>query len=183
MLNKLIEDNYDNILIHANRITRKRNRHQSKALINETYLMLSEKELTPEQASSIKYFVKTMFYMYRGERSRYSKAERVNSIYLDYDPGNEDWTSIELILDENEDTKDEIVNLSHLGKEKAIKYVELMQLKETLPPHEKEIFSLHFEHEQSSRDIAKKVSSETGWDISHMTYNKLINQVKDKIKR
>lgn len=181
MLAKLIEDNYKQILVCATNITRRKDRHQAKALINEAYITASSKDLTGKEEHFVKWFTKMMHFIYIDKNTKYNKGERLSEIHLEYDPGNEDWKEIELVLDTNDETIDTIINLSHLGKDKAIKYTELMQFKNSLPPHEKEIFSLHFEQGLSSRSIAKLMKFETGYEMNYVRYNEMINKVKAKI--
>lgn len=182
MLAKLVEDNYKQILDNAINITRRKNYQQAKALINEAYLTLSEKDLTTKKEFFVEYYTATMYNLYIGERSSYNKNERVSTIPIEYEQVNDDWKQIEILLDEaNEATIEAICNLSHLGKEKAIKYVELMQFKDRLAPHLKEIFSLHFEQGLSSRKIAEVMESETGYKMEFKSYNRMINEVKQKL--
>lgn len=183
MLSELVKHNYNEILLRAIRITRRRNRRQAEALINEAYLTLSGKDEVPDDNQRfIEHFAKTMKFLYIGGRSSYNKAEKPSPNYLEYDPGNDDWKDIELMTEGiNDQTKDAILNLSHLTYDKALKYSDLMQFKNILPPHEKEIFDLHFEKGLSCRDIVKLMEIETGWKMGKTRINEMIQEVKRKI--
>jgi RNA polymerase sigma factor (sigma-70 family) len=182
MLAQLVERNYKNILPVAKRITGRDCYRQATALISETYLTVSEKNKEYKSDEHfVKSFSKTMYFLFKGKRSTYNKAEGLSKVHLEYDPGNEDWKEIEIILDGNEQTKDLVMNLSHLKTEDAIEYVKLMQFKEQLPPHEKEIFCLHFENRMSGREIARLMETETGFKMSYVRYNEMIKGIKNKL--
>jgi RNA polymerase sigma factor (sigma-70 family) len=181
MISQLLNNNYKEILKAAKNITRRRNYQQAPALINETYLFLHDKETPKINNEFVKYFTKTMHYLYIGERSTYNKAEKLSKVYLEYDPGNDDWKDIEVNIEINKETLDTLLNLSHLKNTDAIKYANVMQLKETLPPHEREIFELHFDKGLSGRQIAKIMELETGWKMSYVRYNEMIKKVKLKL--
>ena len=183
MLSELLENNYKVILKAARNITQRRGQHQAPALINETYLKVFEKNDYPtDDKNFIGHYVKTMHYLYLGKRSSYNKAEHKEHIPLVYDPGNEDWKLIEIEAEgTNKETKDTMLAVSNLTTDKAIRYVGVMEIKESLPPHEKEIFDLHFEKGMSSRQIAKHMEVETGWKMSYARFNEMINKVKSKL--
>lgn len=183
MLNELLENNYKEILKAAVNITRRRDRHQAKALINETFLKVFEKDNYPTNNTEfIGHYVKTMYFLYKGERSSYNKAETSKHITLEFDPGNEDWKHIELDAENiNKETKDTMLAASNLTTDKAIRYVKILEIKDSLPPHEKEIFSLHYEQGLSSRQIALHMEKETGWKMSYVRFNEMINKVKAKL--
>jgi RNA polymerase sigma factor (sigma-70 family) len=183
MLNELVQNNYNEILTAAINITRRRNRHQAKALINETYLKLFEKNEYPkENQDFVKVYVKTMHYLYMGERSTYNKAETSKHITLEYDPGSEDWRDIEVNAEGvNEETKDTMLAASNLTTDKAVRYIKVLECKDQLAPHERELFTLHFELGMGSRKIAKQLSTSFGWKTGHTNINKMINKIKEKL--
>lgn len=101
---------------------------------------------------------------------------------------------IELIIDENalkeieiqtEGTNDftkELIEISsNLGKEKTLKYIELVEFKRTLPSHEAILFELYFEKQMSTREIATEYSMGPN-KINYQSINKMINIIKQKIE-
>jgi hypothetical protein len=183
MFAKMLTDNYQQIYVAAKRITQRNNQRNPKELISETYLVLEPKGIVPNNnIEFVMYFSKAMKYVYLGERSEYNKGVKPSDHFIEYDYGNDDWKQIELQAETTDtNTKDLIDNISHLTKEKAFKYIDLMYSKQTLSPSESELFKLHFEHGLSSRDIAKLLEEETGWKLSYGTFNRLINTMKTKL--
>ena len=182
MLSKLVEDNYKDILLAATRITRRTNVKQNKALINETYLALHGKKIPTDNIGFLMYFNRTMKIIHIDQRSTYNKHEKVNSVEHIYEQINEEWKEIEIQTEQtNESTKELIKELSYLSEEKAVQYLEVMDFKKGLPPNEREIFDLHYEKGLSSREIAKLMEEETGWKMSYVRYNEMINKVKKKL--
>ena len=182
MLNKLVIDNYKELKEAANNITRRRDRNQSNELINETYLTLFNKVVPETNAIFVKWFTKSMKYIYIDKYSSFRKATDQKESSLTYDTGNSDWKDIELGAEQiNEKTKGIITGLSHLTNDKALKYVELLEFKESLPPHERELFELHFEKGLSGRKISKLMEKETGFKMSYVRYNEMIKVIKNKI--
>jgi len=182
MYQRMVEINYKDIKLCAQRITQRNPRRDSEELINETYIWLSDKWTPEDKEEFLKYFVKTMKLLYIGERSPYGKAVRMKETYLEYDPGNSDWKKIEEIyFDEiNEQTKETLNNLSHLTQDKAIKYADVMMFKNRLSPHEKELFELHFVEGVSARQIAKDISKDLGYKTSYQNFVRMINEIKKK---
>lgn len=87
-----------------------------------------------------------------------------------------------LILSEgvNDFTKEIIEISSSLGKTKTLKYIELIEFKRTLQPHESILFELYFEKDLSTRDISKMYSDETH-KLNYQSVNRMINVIKTKI--
>jgi DNA-directed RNA polymerase specialized sigma24 family protein len=180
MLSKLVEDNYKQLLINAKHITRRNPRHQAEALISEAYIKLANKEVKEE--GFVKVFTKTMHYLYIGTRSTFNKAEKLSPLHLTFDNGNDDWKQIELVLDNVSDGTRELINeLSHLKEQDAVDYVDLMCFKHQLPPHLKEIFSLHYEQGLGCRKIAQLMEEETGYKMSYMGYHRMIMELNNKL--
>ena len=180
MLSKLVENNYKNILECANLITRRRNPHHSKDLINETYLLMDSLEYPKQDVDFVKFFVKSMHFLYIGERSSFNKKFKVKDQELKFDVRDTDLLDID-VEQTNEETIEAIKHLSHLTKEDVILYTSLMIFKEQLPPHERELFELRFENGLSSREIADLMEKETGYKMSYVRYNEMINKIKYKI--
>ena len=182
MFSELVKNNYNEILLAAKKITRRRDYRQARELINQTYIYLHKIDLPKDNKGFISVFVDRMNIEYKGTKSSFNKVVSIKEASLTYDPGSEDWKQIEIDCEGlNEETKDKLTALSHLDKEDARGYVKLMEFKESLPPHERELFSLHFEQKMSSRQIAERMEKDTGWKMSYVRYNEMINNIKRKL--
>lgn len=183
MLSKLLENNYKEILVIAKRITQRNPRKEAKELISEVYLFIHEKDMNfKNDKEFIFYFAKVMKFMYIGIRSNYNKNTKLSNCHLEYDPGNDDWKQIEIDAEGiNQETKDMMSELSHLSIRDVTKYAELMDFKRTLPPHEKQLFEWYFEGGYSTRFISNILEKETGWGMSYVRFNEMINVLKSKI--
>lgn len=181
MLNELFEYNYVRIRQAAKNIVRKSGQ-EADQLINETFLNIAEKKDYPKDKDIFfYYYLKFMRYMNIGERSQYSKCLDSKHLEIKIDPSDDSWESIEMGAEQiNEETKDLLLNLTHLNKDKAVRYAKVMEVKETLAPHEAEIYDLHFDKGLSSRKIAELLETESGWKTSYVRINEFINQVKGK---
>lgn len=183
MLSKLMQDNYKEIQKAAVLITRRMGTSPHE-LINESYLTLSTKDYPKDNEGFVKYVTQIMKYQSMSPRSSFNKANRIG-IEVKFEPINEEYKDIELIIDDvSEYTKETIEGLSHLTKEKINKYIQALEFKESLAPHEKTLFELHFEDGLSSRKIAEWMSKEFGIfeGGSYVRYNEMINQIKTKLK-
>lgn len=188
MLNKLLTDNYKEILIAAKRITRKRDVKLAPVLINETFLHIAEEKKTypTDNIGFVMYYSRYMKLMFLGERSRFSKAERFKELEIIevYEP--EDETALnEMDLNSeeiNEATRDVLDNLSHLRISRLNRYMDVVEFEHSLPSHLKDIFDMHYRHGMSSRDIARNMEIWSGYKMDYRFYNGLINEVKQLIK-
>lgn len=197
MLNKLLEDNYKEILTVATRITRKKDRHIATELINETFLQIAErnKVIPTDNIGFVMYFSKYMKLMFMGERSSFNRNINGKEVltesetYLDFknelkaliDTDAE--LEIELGAEEtNEVTKDLLSNLSHMTYERVKRYAEVIEFRVSLPPWEKELFDMHFELGLSSRQIADLMKEETGYEMHPQRCKLMIKEIKNKIK-
>lgn len=118
--------------------------------------------------------------------SNFNKATRINSIdYGDFDvPDQDALNNIQLAVEEtNEATKELIEVSSGMKKDRVLKYVQVVEFKNALPPHEKELFELHFNNQLSSRKISEKLLQETGLKMNYQNINKMVNGLKQKINQ
>jgi len=178
---ELLTNNYKEILTCARRIIRRRDYTLAEELISETYLALHEKEVPNTGLEFIKYFVTSMKLMTMSPRTSFNKIQRPSGVPLEYDLGNDDYKQIFTDIDaigKSESTKELMTELSHLTKENAIKYVEVMEYKDTLAPWDRELFEMNIEKGLSGRKIVKLKELESGTKMSYKTYNNRIKQIK-----
>jgi len=181
VIGKFLENNYKEVLICAKRIVRRMN-YNAEELISETYLEVHEKNpyLTTDR-DFVKWFTWSMKLSAMSKRSNFNKSQRLCGVELQFDPGNEDWQNIYTEIDasgKSEGTKELMIELSHLTKDKAIQYVEVMEYKDSLAPWDRELFELNIEKGLSGRKIVKIKEMESGTKMSYKTYNNRIKQIK-----
>lgn len=80
----------------------------------------------------------------------------------------------------NDQTKEIIEISSSLGKTKTLKYIEIIEFKNSLPAHEVILFELYFEQNLSTRDISEMYSDEMH-KISHLSTWQMIKIIKEKL--
>jgi len=162
MLAFLLTETYPQIYINAKNIAKKP--AIAKELINVTYIHIQQKNKeipqTPEEF--IKYYTKYMHFMFIG------KYSEMNTFRL------------------SQYIEGEIVDVSEnfnpsVQKEEDEQIKKIAIFKKSLFPHEKELFELVIEKGVSVRKIAKLLSKETGYDISHVLIFRLVTQLKQKI--
>lgn len=209
-LAKLFTNNYDYLNTVAKRITRSRDQRMAPDLLNSTYLVMHEKGCPEFKTDEdfIKWFCKCMknyFQWPNSDFNRYYKEDavsidcqfRVNNEVLGDDRISEQKASnrideaivdqgalrdIELYVEQANDFTKELIEISSsLGKNKTLKYIELVEFKQGLPPHESILFELYFEKELSTRKIADLYSIE-GNVMNYQSVNLMVNAIKSKIK-
>lgn len=89
--------------------------------------------------------------------------------------------NIEVSVEQANDFTKELIEISSsLGKNKTLKYIELVEFKRTLPAHQAILFELYFEKELSTRKIADLYSIE-GNTMNYQSVNIMVNEIKSKI--
>ena len=183
MISTLLNNNYSDILSVARNITRRKGVHRAKDLITSTYIRIHNKEVPTNDKEFIKFFCKCMYLDHLCKWSEFNKLFETKDSVLEYDPGNEDWKNIEINAEYTSlDNQDGISELSHLNKEKAIKYSEVMIFKYNLPPHEQELFTLYFEEGLSGAAISTIIENETGYKTNSKRFDRMIRVIKNKIE-
>lgn len=184
MISNLLSDNYNEIEVVAKRIT---GNHRSTAheIINQTFIELSKKECPDNKHEFVKWFSRSMAMSYKCKNSAYNYSKTKETL-LDYSPEIIDTDSlneIEIGIESiNQATKELIEVSSSMRKDRVITYINILELKKSLPPHEKYLFELYFENGLSTRDIAKQESEISGYNIGYQRINNMINVIKAKIK-
>jgi hypothetical protein len=178
----------------AKRITRCKDYRMAPDLISETYKCVNELKHPQDNEEFVKWFSKCMKNYFQWPNSSFNKlySSKESSLcnpciginVVRYEPVDEDaQASIEIYVEETSDQTKELLEMSSsIGKIKALKYVELLEFKRTLPAHENILFDLYFEKEQSTREIAKLYSSPIH-KMNYQSVNRMINVIKEKIKR
>lgn len=197
-LRDLFTYNYDYLNTVAQRITRKRDYRQAPELLSTTYLTIHEKAkagtiLIPgENDEFVKWFCKCMKNYYRWPNSNFNKTHSRDNIVCHIDTYYEERASdflvdedalrdIEIQTEETNDLTKELIDISSsLGRDKTLRYIEVIEFKRTLESHESILFELYFEKEMSTREIAKEYSMEFN-TINYQSINKMINIIKTKI--
>ncbi len=181
-------------------ITRKRNVKLAPELISETYIFAHSKEYPADNKQFIKWFGTAMNNIYYWPNSSFNKIYKLDfyekqrkSIYeakhnetqhtpipsredLDCIP---DQTDVHISLEETNQTTKELIECSTgMRKERVIKYIRCLELKNSLPLHERYIFDLYFEHNLSARTIEDMLDG----DVQYRTINDAIKSIKLKIK-
>lgn len=172
--NDIFNRNYKELLIVANRITRRKNRNLSTELISETYLQLIIKEYPLDNLEFVKWFSKSMRSLYVWENSPFNNIYRLdveNKLLRQnqYRKPNDIITPRHACLDNltNEDVKKELdPNIISI-------------FKKSLPLHERYTFELYYEHNLSTRQISKELN----YEITYLTINEFVNNIKTKIKK
>lgn len=209
-LAELFTNNYEYLNTVAKRITRCKDHRMAPDLLNSTYLVVHEKHekgmYIPETDEDfVKWFSKCMKNYFVWPNSEfnetYSPKEelKIDASFAHYDSfRNKDDTerqsvpillvdqdalrNIEVSVEQANDFTKELIEISSsLGKIKTLQYIELIEFKRTLPPHEAILFELYFEKELSTRKIAELYSD----DLNIMNYqsvNQMVNTIKSKIE-
>lgn len=90
--------------------------------------------------------------------------------------------NIEINAEQTNDFTKELFEISSsMGREKTLKYIEVIEFKRSLPPHENILFDLYFEKELSTRGISSMYSDQVN-KLSRISVNRMINKIKTKIK-
>ena len=187
MLNELLSKNHKYIQHCARNICRVKNEMMADDLISETYLKITNWDSIPLNSEEfIKVFVTQMKWEFNGKRSRFNKlynGKELEILEHHQAEDNESLNNIYLNCERtNQQTKELIEVVSHLNKSMAENYVNLVVFKESLPGWDKVIFHQYFELGMSSRDIAKGLTDLVGYESNYQNINKLINEVKAKIR-
>lgn len=205
-LDEAVNKNFGYLTIVAKRITQSKNVRMASDLVSETYLALSEKVIPEDNDEFIKWFSKSMKNQFRWSKSEFNKIYQPKEFttldkhshhnqnqqkHLD---GGYINSFNDLIVDEdaqrniylqceqtNDFTKELFEISSSLGRAKTLKYIELIEFKRSLPPHESVLFDLYFQKELSTRNISSMYSDEYN-KLSRISVNKMVNKIKDKIK-
>jgi len=184
VLSELVKNNYKEILDAAKNITRRNNYQYAKDLINDAYILISEKNYPKDNQGFIQFYTTVMYNMNRGERSSFRKAIKPLGVELKIDVPSNDHKSIETLAEiTNENTKELINELSHLTREKAIKFSAALEFKDSLSPHQRTLFEYCYEQELSVRDIADKMEIDHGQKMSHMRIWRMVNEIKSELNK
>jgi hypothetical protein len=90
---------------------------------------------------------------------------------------------IEILAEgKNERTNELIDIISSMSQIKAAKYIDVIEFERSLPEVEKILFDLYFRKCLSTRGISKMYSDGSAYKINHKSINKMINNIKTKIK-
>lgn len=68
-----------------------------------------------------------------------------------------------------------------MKKDRVLKYISVLEFKNSLPLHERYIFDLYYNNRMSSRKIAEALSKED-YPIHFKSINSMVNSIKAKIK-
>ena len=126
-----------------------------KELINETYIAIHHIAPPDNNQGFIKWFSKCMGNTHRWQNSVFNKAIKIHANLYGYD-----------VIDEQEPEP-----------------INPISIKESLEMHERELFSLHFEHNLSAKKIAKLLEQENGTEENYQSYQRMINTMKTKINK
>jgi hypothetical protein len=126
-----------------------------KELINETYIAIHHITPPDNNQGFVKWYCKCMGNINKWQNSSFNQAIKINAINFTID-----------VAEQNEP---EQIN-PHL-------------IKETLAMHERELFSLHYEHNLSAKKIALLLEKENQTKESYQSYQRLINIMKTKIHK
>lgn len=195
-LSELFTYNYTYLNTVAKRITRCKNVHMAADLLNDTYLVIHEKQeaglKVPENNDEfVKWFSKCMSNYFKWPNSSFNKLfNSKESLTIDngYFQRNDErlidqdaLRDIEILVEDTNDFTKELFEISSsMGAIKTLKYIELVEFKRTLPSHEKILFELYYEKELSTRDIATLYSSPVH-KMNYQSVNNMVNKIKDKI--
>jgi RNA polymerase sigma factor (sigma-70 family) len=187
-LSELFTNNYEYLNTVAKRITRCKNVRMAPDLLSETYINLSNKEthVPDDNEEFVKFFCKCMKNYFIWPNSSFNKLYESEAVELDdfklarlTDP--EAQREIEISVEQTNDFTKEIIEISSsMGKAKTLKYIELVEFKRDLPPHEQILFELYFEKELSTRKIASMYSDEAH-KMNYQSINQFVNVIKRKI--
>lgn len=110
--------------------------------------------------------------------SKQTSSNRYDESIIDEDA----LRDIEIQVEQANDFTKELIEISSsLGKQKTLKYIELVEFKRSLELHERELFIMYFEHGLSTRKIAQMYSM-TENIMNYQSVNIMVNQIKSKIK-
>lgn len=198
-LRELYADNYEYLEVVAKRITRAKNVRMAHDLISETYINLASKETEypKDKDGFVKWFSTCMKNYFEWPNSSFNKLiysseclsldadhklDESGNLFVDLVIDEDALNDIELGVEEtNEATKELIEVSSSLGKDKTLKFIQAIEFKKTLRPHEIILFELYYENELSTRTIAEMYSYGEH-RINYQSINKMINIIKLKIK-
>ena len=121
-------------------------------------------------------------YNYDFKKDNFSGAVDENPEGIEGIADNDALRNIEISVEQANDFTRELIEISsNLGRDKTLRYIELVDFKRTLPAHELILFELYFEKEMSTRQIAKEYSMECN-EINYQSINRLVNVIKSKLK-
>lgn len=187
MLANLYRENHKELHKIAQRITRRKNINLANELINETYIELVRKEkIAPKnQLEFIKWFSKAMKNIYIWRDSGFNKAIRIQAAenfeleLID----NEALKDIDFSVEKtNEATKELMQISSGMAKDRALRYIQVLEFKSRLPLHERYLFEIYFERGLSCRKISELEKQISGENIDYQVINIMVNSIKNKIK-
>lgn len=208
-LGQLFANNSEYLTTVAKRITRHKNVKMAPDLVSETYLNLHDKDTVFPQDNEefVKWFSKCMKnYFSWGNSSFNTLYQPKESLTIDSQFRTEtkgvkylaEQTKCdrfdELIVDEcamrnieiqveqtNSFTKELLEISTSIGKNKTLKYLEVIEFKRSLPAHEATLFDLYFKHNLSTRDISEMYSDGVN-NLSRISVNNMVNVIKSKLK-
>lgn len=183
---ELFNRNYKDILLRAKRITQRDNRRLAPDLINETYIVLHDKQTKHPTVDFefIKWYAKCMKNYYVWQNSTFNKHNRVKDSVELNESHLIDTTDLDLeIAFTTEETKELISISSGMKQDRLLTYLQVIEFKETLPLHERYIFELYFENGLSARAMAEQLTKETGYVYNWQRLNVMVNSIKTKIKQ
>lgn len=186
MLANLFSENHKEIYKVAKRITNRRDYKLAGDLVNETYLHLNIKQVPvpPNGDEFIKWFCKTMKNLYIWPNSNFNKSFKIQAIDNEIDIiDSSAFNQINISVEEtNEATKELISVSSSMPKDRMLKYIHLLEFKNSLPLHERYLFEIYYEKGLSCRDISKMESQISGQEINYQSINIMVNSIKKKLK-
>lgn len=194
-LDTMLNKHYKYMVVVSNRIVQRNRKYKNEHmdLISEVTEFLYSKLHDPyimEAIDDDKKFIhltsKTMRNFKHWSNSTHNKSMRSTGNVICVDWEEPDYSipiDIELNAEPtNKNTKvfiKELMNQS-IPQSRAVEYIKIMNIKNTLPMNERYLFEQAFEQNKSSRTIASEVSR-VG-KMSYGTVNKMINNLRTKIK-
>jgi len=203
-MSELFAINQKEIYHAAALITRKRNINLAPELVSETYLTLQKKQPPTDQVGYLHWFNKSMKQLFEFRDSSFNKIYKldveakedkhrcyIRSRYGEQHtqhtptptcettiPDEEALNDINILVESTNDETKELIEISSgMRKERVLKYIEILEFKNSLPLPERFMFELHYEKDLSGRQIEQMLK-----DVQYRTISSLIKSIKSKIK-